>query len=66
MVKQMRVFLQVFEEGKEEEGEYIVYNGEKNENYDATEFVHDVHTDLLVRAQLINEGKSIITGVEPV
>ena len=57
-----RVFFQVYEEGKEEDGEYITYEQDIKNGTDLRLFADKVEEDMEARIALFGDGKSMLTG----
>ena len=57
-----RIFFQVYEEGKEEEGEYITYEQDIDTGTDLRLFADQVEEDMDTRITLFTQGKSMLTG----
>lgn len=57
-----RIFFQVYEEGKEETGEYITYEQDIETGSDLQEFSDKVNADMDTRIALFTQGKSMLSG----
>ena len=57
-----RIFFQVYEEGNEEEGEYITYEQDIETGTDLRLFADQVEEDMGTRITFFTQGKSMLTG----